>query len=195
MSSRQHPPRRTMPGIFLLLGGVPPKRTELPWMDFDVYELLDQCKSRFPSLADRYVDLWFCPQEFLACIQHNNSSQRIFIHSVLNRPDVPIEVIEFIFVHELIHLIVPPREIEGRLKIHPPEFWDMEREMADDRMLVWSWIILNLSRLYRKDEERETLIVKRSWKRIAPSTYPTLAFIRQSLPKLATIPTEAEGLL
>jgi hypothetical protein len=195
MSSRQHLLRRATPDLFLLLGGKPPRKTELSWMDFDVYELLERCKSRFPDLDERHVDIWFCPQDPLACIQYDDSRQGIVIHSVLNRPDVPVEVIKYILLHELIHLIIPPREIEGKMRQHPPEFWEKEHAMTENRLLVWSWIVIALADVYRRDEEQEALIVKRSWKRHAPSTYPSLASLKQFFPTLETIPTEAEGLL
>jgi len=195
MKSRRLDPSRTTPDMYRLLERIPPKKTELVWLSFDVYTLLERCKSRFPELADRHVDIWFGPQETLACIQHDDMHQRILIHSVLNHPDVPQEVIEFIIIHELIHLVVPGRVIEGKLKQHPPEFWKKEQEMAENRQISWSWTFIALSQLYRKDEEGEGLIIPRSWKRMAPKRYPSLENIKQLDPDFDKMLNEAEGLI
>jgi hypothetical protein len=51
---------------------------------------------------------------------------------VLNHPQTPRSVVEFILCHEMLHLVLPPRDVSGHLKTHPPEFWEAENRVEAD---------------------------------------------------------------
>jgi hypothetical protein len=94
-----------------------------------------------------------------------DSSSTIFIHQVFNHADTPIEVIDLICKHELLHLRIPPI-IEGKKEIqHPPEFWEAEREICPERNLAWSWIWINLDGCLKKRPRLERIDVLPAWKR------------------------------
>lgn len=65
----------------------------------------------------------------------------ILFHPVLNRPDVPEEVVRFVAKHEVAHIAIPRPG-------HPPEFWAKELEVGPERAAVWRWIRANLGRAF-----------------------------------------------
>lgn len=65
----------------------------------------------------------------------------VIFHPVLNRPDVPEEVVRFIAKHEVAHIsVLRPG--------HPPEFWAKESEVAPERVAAWRWIFANFGQAF-----------------------------------------------
>ncbi len=98
---------------------------------------------------------------------------------MLNRPGTPIELVRFIAKHELTHIIRPPRWDGNWYLDHPPEFWQLEFQVAPERFACWAWTHRHLSRCLR--DGRDGLSVLRTWRRrmagIAPGPYiPHLPF-------------------
>ena len=119
----------------------------------------------FPDLPHR-VDLYFVNRGAMACVCDTDSSATIYIHQILNHAETPIEVIEVICKHELLHLRIPPI-IEGKKEIqHPPEFWEAEREISPERNLAWSWIWSNLWFCLKKRPRLERVDVLPAWKSV-----------------------------
>jgi hypothetical protein len=85
-------------------------------------------------------------------------SHVVVFHPLLNRPDVPVEVVRFIAKHELTHLVVPGG--------HPPAFWRKELEAGPERYAVWSWLYQNLYPPIRAT--RWGTNVLRRWAELAP---------------------------
>ncbi len=60
------------------------------------------------------------------------------VHPALDQRWVPKYFIAYILYHELLHDLVPPLRVAGRLVLHPPEFRLRERAFRDfDRALAW----------------------------------------------------------
>jgi hypothetical protein len=72
---------------------------------------------------------------FLGCISYDTQTapSLICLHEMLNSPDVPHQVFRHILIHELIHLIVAAREIDGKMTSHLLEFWELEKDFSPDR--------------------------------------------------------------
>ncbi|MBK9610096.1 hypothetical protein [Candidatus Amarobacter glycogenicus] len=95
----------------------------------------------------------------------------IVFHPILNRPDMPIEVVRFIAKHELTHVLHPAPG-------HPPCFWEDEPRVGPERFAVWSWLHTNFASPIRRT--RWGTSVLRDWRdrtppRLTPYT-PHLAF-------------------
>lgn len=107
----------------------------------------------------------------LCCIVHMEpvlrTEPRIFVHELLNHVDTPVEVMRFVLKHELLHCVVRPRQVDGEMESHPPEFWRAERELGPEGPGVWRWVEKNLGRGI--GHQHQGVFVKRSWKRIADS--------------------------
>lgn len=151
-----------------------PGHPELSVLDFDLGRLLAEVQRDFPTLASRRIEVWLRTQSTLACITDERESACICLHSVLNHPETPRRVIAFILCHELIHLLVPPRDVDGKRKSHPPEFWEAERKRSPDRGLAWGWVILVLGACLRSNRKKECTFVKRNWKCHMNGGRPTL---------------------
>jgi hypothetical protein len=151
----------------------------LPFVYFDLPALLHLVVSHhFPGLE---IPVWaafsrvsLSRTESLASIRFNDRTAEIRIHEILNRSDTPREVIEFILGHEVLHIKVPPREIDGRLVSHPPEFWEAEARMFPERSLVWAWLYAALWPRIKSDKKREATMVKRGWQDGISRHFPTL---------------------
>lgn len=136
---------------------------KMPDLSFDPYRLLEEVHRRhfaeFPL-----PHLWFRVQPWLACI--NTAEGVINVHQIFNSPATPREVLDMLFTHEYIHLEIAPREINGRMTSHPPEFWVRERELSPNRDVAWRWIYENFWGLLAPNGEVEAIYVKnKEWLR------------------------------
>lgn len=110
-------------------------------------------------------DLVICQRPTLAAIWTESAPQRIELHPLFNVEWLPEQVMWHVLVHEHIHRIVPPREIDGKKKSHPPEFWELERKLLAQRGVTWAWIYTEWGEHLERDEENECVWVKRGWKK------------------------------
>lgn len=99
----------------------------------------------------------------------------------------------YTWCHELLHLIIPPRDVGGKRSAHPPEFWEAERTMSPDRSLAWTWIAVVLHSCLRRDNQRECMMVKPTWKRLTNLNRPTLDELQSILHPRQGKLTEVEG--
>jgi len=108
-------------------------------------ELAEEIRQRhFPKLPS-VPAIHFVESGTLAClVESPNRPPRICLHAVLNNDDVPHCVYAFVLKHELLHLQVQSREIDGKMVSHPPEFFDLERQIAPERDEAWKWICRTL---------------------------------------------------
>lgn len=137
----------------------------LPFFSFDVYETLKKARRLFPELDSTLIRVWIQPQETLAFIRSIDTQHTIYLHEILNHPDTPEEVIEFIFIHELIHTRIPGRKIKGVMKMHPPEFIEEEKRLAPDSSNCMGWIYINLGAHIYVNKKREKIVVKKEWEK------------------------------
>lgn len=148
---------------------------------FDLADVLGRVRAGFPELSSLKVTVWVQSQPTLASIGLEHNEAVIRLHAVLNHRDTPQEVIAFVLCHELLHRVIPPREIQGRVVTHPPEFWTAERERAPNRSLAWGWMYVVLRECLKKDEKQECMFVKANWKRLMNRRHPSLAEVSRLL--------------
>ncbi len=120
----------------------------------------------FPGLPG--LPKWqFVQATSLACIHHGPSvGMSIYLNVILNHSETPELVYRHIFIHELIHVMVPSRVIDGKTKDHPPEFWEAESRLSPDRDLAWDWLWHNLGCCLVHHKKSESVRVKRGWAQI-----------------------------
>jgi hypothetical protein len=105
-------------------------------------------------------------QEPLACILHAETTAEILLHRLLNNPETPLAVFLHILTHEMLHLVIPSRVIDGKHTNHPPEFVERENALAPECLESWAWIWTNFGIFLEEDKKRETITVKHGWQRI-----------------------------
>lgn len=76
-------------------------------------------------------------------------SPLIRIHPVLDHADVPGWFVGFVLFHELLHVVHPPIEREGRRLVHPPAFRAAERRHPHHSD-AHAWELKNLDALLRR---------------------------------------------
>jgi hypothetical protein len=136
---------------------------EFPLFEFGLPELVDSVRADFPSLANWQIEVWIQEQPTLATVRHHDRRAVIGLHSVFNHCGTPEQVVRFILRHELLHLLHPAQEIDGRRVTHPPEFFAAEGCFPDCG-LCWGWILLALGPCLRRDVKRECTFVTRKWR-------------------------------
>lgn len=142
----------------------------IPFVTVPVDDLVTDCRGRhFPDLR-RVVRTYFVDRGNLACIfipKDVDAPATIFIHQILNRTETPELVLQLIVAHELLHLEIGGREVDGRFTMHPPEFALREAELLPERDLAWAWIRWNFGAVIRSDRKRECTPVRASWRKAA----------------------------
>jgi hypothetical protein len=130
----------------------------------DILAIMDRVRhEHFPDLRHG-LEFFFVRRGPLACVCFDENVTTVYAHAVLNLSETPEEVFLAVCKHELIHLVVPRREVEGRLTSHPPEFWERERQIAPERTLAWNWLWTNLGDCLKPRPKLERIEVRPSWR-------------------------------
>ena len=171
------------------------KAPEFSFLSFDPFHLLNRIRIDFPKTESKLIYVYVQSQPTLASVRNNDQSAVIQVHSVLNHPHTPKEVMVFIFRHELLHLEILPRVVEGKNTSHPPEFWDAEHALCPERTIAWIWLKWVLSDCLKLDQKRECAYVKSNWKRLMPIDRPTLEQVAEMVSLINTTGKEEEELI
>lgn len=93
----------------------------------------------------------------------------IRVNRALDDPIVPEALVAYVLHHELLHGEMPSTILDGRRRLHPPEFRRREREFPGSADLE-EWEKKHFARLYRKSRrrERERSAARRSGAATAP---------------------------
>ena len=152
---------------------------EISFLSFDVLDLLARIQHEMGLDAVGPVTFSLQTMETLACIrwEQGKPGGDIFFHSLFNRPDVPQPVIEQVLRHEFLHLKIRPREIDGKLVHHPPEFWEAEQALVPWKEASWGWMVLAFWEVIKTDIPNECVWVKKSWRKLQKYPYPSWELI------------------
>ena len=88
------------------------------------------------SLNPSYRRLGFYTQE----------KNLLVISRIFDSRKVPVEVVEYMMYHEMLHIAIPVTEKNGRRKIHPPQFLQREK-IFPGYGRIQKWLMKNLRRL------------------------------------------------
>ena len=170
---------------------------EISFLSFDVLALLAKLQQEMGLDSVGPVSFSLQTMETLACIrwEHGKPGGDIFFHSLFNRPDVPQPVIEHVLRHELLHLKIPPRQIDGKLVVHPPEFWDQERVLVPWTSASWGWMVLAFWEVIKTDIPNECVWVKKSWRKLQKYPYPSWQMILDDHNRYSDKQGQIQGLM
>lgn len=143
-----------------------PYPSELCWLQFDAFGLLERVRDLVPDLPEKRVQLTIENTKTLAHISASSDVPVLTLHPILNHETTPETVIEYIFQHELVHLVVPPRVVDGRLRTHPPEFIELETTLCRNRSAAWTWLSWYFGSCLLPDKDAERVIVRRGWRKL-----------------------------
>lgn len=139
---------------------------QLAFTAFDFAEVLEELRCTLLPSLDHRIESWFVREGPLACICHDDTRAVIFIHGILNHHKTPKGVFKLIAVHELLHLVIPPRLIGSKIVSHPPEFFEHEAALVPERDEAWIWMRTYFHDALRLDPEREGIMVRSNWRRV-----------------------------
>lgn len=114
---------------------------------------------------------------------------------MFNRPDVTQPVIEHVLRHELLHLKIRLRKIDGKLVHHPPEFWEAEQALVPWKAASWAWMVLAFWEVIKTDIPNECTWVKKSWRRLQSYPYPSWQMILDDQVKYSDKQGQIQGLM
>lgn len=114
---------------------------------------------------------------------------------MFNRPDVTQPVIEHVLRHELLHLKIRLREIDGKLVHHPPEFWEAEQALVPWKEASWGWMVLAFWDVMKTDVPNERVWVKKSWRRLQGLPYPSWQMILDEQSRYSDKQVQIQGLM
>jgi hypothetical protein len=139
---------------------------QLAFTETDLPDLLERTRRELLPALRHTLEVWFVESGRLACVYHSADRAVVFVHAVLNHHKTPAKVFRLVAAHELLHLVVEPREVDGVLKQHPPEFFEREKSLVLDREEAWAWIYNYFYETLRFDKEREGIWVKGNWRSV-----------------------------
>ena len=147
---------------------------EVSLLSFPLEDLLGEMRAQHFGELSRGVTIHFVREGSLACIDSSQERAAIYVHALLNHPETPVEIMRFICKHELLHLVVPPREINGKMVSHTPEFFQREATISPESTDVWIWLIVHFHGCLRRRWKEEKTDVLRTWKKYMNSRRLTL---------------------
>ncbi|MGE5597737.1 MAG: hypothetical protein ACM3S1_17060 [Hyphomicrobiales bacterium] len=134
-----------------------------------IAEVVEDIRVRFLPEVPGPVPVFFATHDPLACaIDHDPelAFPAVYYHQVLNHPETPLEVLQFIAKHELLHYVVKPIQIGRRWEHHPDEFWEMEDRIGPEGRLVWAWLWANLHTCLKRRTLLREIYVTRRWREL-----------------------------
>jgi hypothetical protein len=143
-----------------------PAAPALSYLPFSLEDMIESVRSRYFPNVPGPIPALFSTHKALACCWTSPGYPLVHIHHVLNHPQTPREVIEFICKHELLHFVIPPRIVGKTLKSHPPEFWVEEQRIAPESRLVWAWLHYNIGACLKARPQLEQLDVTSEWRKL-----------------------------
>jgi len=148
---------------------------------YDLQSILHSIRiERFPEIPDSF-EVSFVRGSTLAFI--NKPYRIIYLHDLLNHPQTPLDVFKFIFTHELVHMIVPHENIDGKEVSHPPKFWDLMKERSPEKDGSWVWISLTFMWCVKIDYKKECVFVKKNWKKFMTDDRQPISFFLDMIDK------------
>jgi hypothetical protein len=62
----------------------------------------------------------------------------LVISRIFDSSRVPVKIVEYMVYHEMLHIVIPARTVNGRRKVHYPEFKKMDRSFPEyDEIQKW----------------------------------------------------------
>ena len=170
---------------------------EISFLSFDVLELLTSIQHEMGLLGEGPITFSLQTTEMLAYIYCATGEQSagIYLHSLFNRADVPQPVIEHLLRHELLHIKVPPRIIDGKLVFHPPEYWEAESQLVPWKAASWAWIYTAFWDALKVDRENECVWVNKNWKRLQRNPYPSWQMVLDDIKRFGKHEDDIKALM
>ncbi len=116
---------------------------------FDLRDIFDHLNNIYFSneLAIKYIG-WSKNYSYTRLGFFDKSRNLIVISKIFDSPHVPMNVLEYLMFHEMLHVKFPEETINNRRRIHTPEFRKVERDFPEYKEIDL-WLKNNLRKLVR----------------------------------------------
>lgn len=132
-------------------------KVEVPFVSYNINDMIKEYQSMLNIDNSIKVSINFRQMPTLASIHTENKD--IMIHTILNNSETPQDVIAYIIKHELLHLIISPRMIDGKMTSHPPEFYEEQTKISPEGDEIFFWLFRKYFHYLKQDNKAECIYV------------------------------------
>jgi hypothetical protein len=93
----------------------------------------------FNNKLDKSILGWSLNKSYTRLGFYVSEKNLLVISRIFDSPKAPKEVVDFLVYHEMLHIYIPVKKVNGRRRIHPPEFYRMEK-MFPNYEKIQAWI-------------------------------------------------------
>lgn len=129
------------------LNRMPSKRYNPIGKYYDLSTIFDSINQRFfDGAMAKPVLGWSLNKSYSRLGFYSAERNLLVISRIFDHRKVPLEVIEFLMYHEMLHIKIPVETVNGRRRIHPPIFKKLEKQFPEYEMIN-KWIQKKRQRL------------------------------------------------
>ncbi|KAA3611288.1 MAG: hypothetical protein D8M58_15065 [Calditrichaeota bacterium] len=110
----------------------------------DIFDLVN--RSYFDSAVPKPILGWSLNKSTRRLGFYDHSRNLLVISRIFDKKRIPDYVREYLMYHEMLHIVIPVKKINGRRSVHPPHFKEKER-LFDNYELAQKWLKKKLWRL------------------------------------------------
>ena len=108
----------------------------------DIYNLNfifeDINRAYFQNQLNRPVLGWSLNKSYTRLGFYSDEKNLLVISRIFDSPRVPLRVVEYMMYHEMLHIAIPTKIVNGRRSVHPPEFKKQDRAFPGyDEIQKW----------------------------------------------------------
>jgi len=90
------------------------------------------------KLSVKYLG-WSKSKSYTRLGYYDKERNLLVISKIFDSKKAPQKIIEYLMYHEMLHVFIPTTTLNGRRRIHPPEFRKLERNFPDYHQ-IQNWI-------------------------------------------------------
>jgi predicted metal-dependent hydrolase len=107
---------------------------------YDLDLIFDTLNSRyFNNKLDKPILGWSINKSYTRLGFYVSEKNLLVISRIFDSPKAPQEVVDFLVYHEMLHIHISVKKVNGRRRIHPPEFYRLEK-MFPNYEKIQAWI-------------------------------------------------------
>lgn len=125
----------------------PSKKYQAQGNYFNLNHVFDDInRAYFHSQLRKPVLGWSLNNSYTRLGFYAEDKDLLVISRIFDSSSVPMKIVEYMMYHEMLHIAIPSEVVNGRRRIHPPEFKRMDRAFPDYDE-IQKWIKKNRTRL------------------------------------------------
>jgi len=103
-------------------------------------------RAYFQNQLKKPVLGWSLNKSFTRLGFYAEDKNLLVVSSIFDAPRVPVKIVEYMMYHEMLHIAVPTKAVNGRRRVHPPEFKKLDHAFPE-YVEIQKWIRKNRTKL------------------------------------------------